>query len=345
VLINGTTVSLYIPYASDDSLRFRAGLKVIEAAPGATIPKTAILKTGYVNSCAADPSTSIAVCTGDFGASYTIGGPKNVATGFKTGVIKRIHFTGGDCANCGVAIDDDLSGVPTAIISTSDGYLPVGLSPFKQNPIIGTNDDVISGNFGYDWVNHRILSPNYTIENLRNFQSKNPDFQIIDMASGTAFDLSDKTSFFNDNGTCATKTGTTQRDALPDSAAYDINTGIAYGTFRSPSDCVGANAVEDLALLDLTQASFDTGTRTWSDSGKQIQTLTEMTNLTNGLTGIAIPPGVSLAIVADRHERSHVRGRYSRAPGLGPGHDAEGSAETSMADVQHAQRFDRICQP
>ncbi len=304
VLTNGTTVSLYIPYSSDDSLRFRSALKVIEAASGATIPKTAVLNTGYVNSCAADPSTGIGVCSGDFGSSYTIGGPKDVVTGFKSGVIKRIHFTGGDCANCGVAIDDDLSGIPTAIISTSQGYLPVGLSPFKLGSLIPTNDDVISGQFGYDPVNHRILSPNYQIVNLKTFSSKNPDYQILDVSGGTAFDLSDKTDFFNANGTCITKTGTTQRDALPDSGAYDITTGIAYGTFRSPSDCVGANAVEDIALFDLTQATFDTGTATWSDSGKQIQTLADMTNLSNGITGIAIPPGQSVAIVADRHERS-----------------------------------------
>jgi len=302
ILINGTTVSLYIPYASDDSLRFRSALKVIETASG-VLSKTVVLKTGFVNSCAADPSTGIAVCSGDFGSSYAIGAARNV-TGFKTGVVKRIHFTGGDCANCGVAIDDSLSGVPTAIIATGQGYLSVSLSPVSRGGLIGTNDDVVSGQFGYDPVNHRILSPNYTIKNLRTFESGNPDYQIIDMATGTAFDFKDKGIFFNSNGMCTTNSGgTTQRDALPDSAAYDINTGIAYGTFRSPADCTGANTVTDLAMFDLGQASFDTASKMWSDTGAQIQTLTEMTNLSNGLTGIAIPPGKSLAIVADRHER------------------------------------------
>ena len=305
VLINGTSVALYIPYSSDDSLRFRAALKVIEASVGATIPKTVVLKTGFVNSCAADPSTGIAVCSGDFGSSYTIGGAKNVVTGFRSGVTKRIHFTGGDCANCGVVMDDTFTASPMAIISTSQGYLPVALSPFKLNSIIATGDDVVSGQFGYDPVNHRILSPNYTILNIRKFQSKNPDYQVLNVGTGQAFDLSDKTSFFNDNGTgtCVTNSGgTTQRDALPDSGAYDIKTGIAYGTFRSPSDCTGANTVEDLAMFDMTQATFDTAAGTWSDTGKHIQTLTEMTNLTNGLTGIAIPTGLSMAIVADRRE-------------------------------------------
>ena len=302
VLINGTTVSLYIPYSSDDSLRFRAALKVIEAAPSATIPKTVVLKTGFVNECAPDPSTGIALCSGDFGSSYTIAGATNTVTGFRSGATKLIHFTGGDCANCGVAIDDDLGGVPTAILSTSKGYLPVGLSPFKVNSFFSTADDVISGQFGYDPINHRILSPNYTITSIRNFKSQNPDYQIIDATTGTAFDLSDKTDFFNNNGTCTTNSGgTTQRDALPDSGAYDIVTRIAYGTFRSPADCTGANTVTDVALFDLTQAAF--GSTTWSDTGKQIQTLAEMGNLTNGITGIAIPPALHMAIVADRHEK------------------------------------------
>jgi len=295
VLINGTTVSLYIPYASDDSLRFRAALKVIEAAPAATIPKTVILKAGYVNSCAPDPSTGITICSGDFGSSYAIG-PANNVTGFKSGV------TGGDCANCGVAIDSNLNGAPTAIISTSQGYLPVALSPLKLNPIISTGSEVVSGQFGYDPINHRILSPNYVITNLRTFASENPDYQVIDATTGAAFALSDASDFFNAKGNCTTNSGgSTQRDALPDSGAYDIVTGIAYGTFRSPSDCTGANTVTDIALFDMTQATFGTGT--WSDNGKQIQTLTDMGNLTNGLTGIAIPSGLSEAIVADRHER------------------------------------------
>ena len=301
VLINGTNVSLFVPYSTDNSLKIGTALKVIESAPGAAATKTVLLKTGYANSCAASPATGIAVCSAAFGSSYLVRPPNNKVAGFKSGVTKRIHFTGGDCANCGVAIDDAMG---LAIVSTSKGYLPVQISPFGLQPIISTNDDVISGNFGYDPVDHYILSPNYQIVNLKTFKTQNPDYQIIDMSDGTAFDLSDKGGFFNAQGTCVTNSGsTTQRDALPDSGAYDVNTGIAYGTFRSPSDCV-PDVVEDIALFDLTQATFDTSTGTWSTSAKQIQTLSEMTDLTNGITGIAIVPGQSLAIVADRREIS-----------------------------------------
>lgn len=298
VLIDGTDVNLYVPYASDNSLRMGTALKVIESAT--TAPKTVVLKTGYSNSCAASPATGIAMCSGLFGSSYIIRPPANKVGAFKTGVKARIHFTGGDCANCGVAFDDAMG---LAIISTSQGYLPVALSPFQLQPIISTNGEAIAGNFGYDPVDHFILSPNYQILNLKHFQSGTPHYQIIKMSDGAAFDLADNNAFFNSAGTCVTTSGgTTQRDALPDSGAYDTTTGIAYGTFRSPSDCVGANAVEDIALFDLTQATFDTGTGTWATAGKQVQSLTEMTNLSNGLTGIAIVPGANLAIVTDRAE-------------------------------------------
>jgi hypothetical protein len=300
VLVSGTNVSLYVPYSTDNSLKRGTVLKVIESASG-TLPKAVRLGTGYANACAASPATGIAVCSTAFGKPNIIRPPKNKVASFKSGASKLIHFTGGSCATCGVAIDDDLSGIASAIVSTSKGYLPVQLSPLKTQPIISTNDDVISGNFGYDPVDHLILSPNYQILNLKTFASTQPDYQILRMSDGAAFDLSDRIDFFDSHGTCNTSSGgTTQRDALPDSGAYDTTTQIAYGTFRSPSDCV-PDVVEDIALFDLSQATFNND-GTWSTPGKQIQTLTEMSNFENGITGIAIVPGQHLAVIADRFE-------------------------------------------
>ncbi len=311
VLIDGSNVRLFVPYTTDNSLKMGTVLKLIEPIASVATTKTvrlqqheqrSLLKTGYANSCAASPATGIAVCSAAFGSSYFIRPPNNKVGGFKSGVKGLIHFTGGSCANCGVAIDDDLG---LAIVATSKGYLPVQLSPFALQPMISTKGEAISGNFGYDAVDHFILSPNYHLFSIKHFQSGTPHYQILNVTNGSAFDLSDNDEFFNAGGNCTTNTGgTTQRDALPDSAAYDINTGIAYGTFRSPADCVDENVVEDIALFDLTQATFDTVAGTWSTPGKQVQTLPEMTKLSNGIAGIAIVPGHSLAILADRREHS-----------------------------------------
>ncbi len=299
VLISGTDVTLFVPNTTYNSLRMGSVKKIIEAAPGAVAIRTQRLKTGYSNSCAASPATGTAVCSGAFGGSYIVK-PNNAVVPFKTGIKKLIHFTGGSCANCTVAIDD---AVGQAIIATSAGYLPVQLTPPKQLPIVSTKNDVISGNFGYDPVNRRILSPNYQILNLKHFTTGPPHYQIIRMSDGAAFDLADEADFFNAQGTCMTASGSIQRDALPDSGAYDVTTGIAFGTFRSPADCV-PDVVEDIALFDLTQATFDMASGTWSTSAKRIQTLSEMTDLSNGITGIAIVPGQHIALVADRREHS-----------------------------------------
>jgi hypothetical protein len=296
VLISGTSVSVFVPNSTDNSLGSGASEVFIE--PAAAPPKR-FPTTGHTNACAASPQTGIVACSGLFGTSVLVR-PNGSVGPFNTGVKKRIHFTGGDCANCGVVIDDAMG---IAIISTSQGYLPVQLSPFHMNSIIPTNGEAISGNFGYDSNNHRILSPNYAILNLKHFMSGTPHFQIVDLASSKAFDLSDNDAFFNSTGTCQTRQGgTTQRDALPDSAAFDTTTNIAYVSFRSPSDCAGSNTVEDIGLFDMTQATFNPTNSTWSDSQKRIETLTEMSKLGNGITGIAIAPGTSLAIVSDRRE-------------------------------------------
>ncbi len=301
VLINGTNVNLYVPYSTDNSLKMGAVVKVIESASG-VLPKTMRLGAAYTNACAASPATGIAICSTAFGKPNIIRPPKNKVAAFKSGLTKNnlIHFTGGSCATCGVAIDDDLG---LAVVSTSKGYLPVQLSPLKTQPIIATGSDVISGNFGYDPVDHLILSPNYRLLNFKTFESENPDYQILRMSDGVAFNLADAGDFFNAKGECTTSSGgATQRDALPDSGAYDPTTRIAYGTFRSPADCV-PDLVEDVAMLDLNQMTFNSD-GTWSTPGKQIQTLSEMTNLANGITGIAIVPGQHLALVADRFELS-----------------------------------------
>lgn len=299
VLISGSDVTLFVPNTTYNSLRMGSVKKIIESAPGAAATRTQRLKTGYSNSCAASPATGTAVCSGAFGTSYIVK-TNNTVLPFKTGIKKLIHFTGGSCANCTVGIDDAAG---QAIIATSAGYLPVQISPPAQLPIISTKNDVISGNFGFDPVNRRILSPNYEILNLKHFTTGPPHYQIIRMSDGVAFDLADEAEFFNAQGTCTTAGGTTQRDALPDSGAYDVSTGIAYGTFRSPADCV-PDLVEDIALFDLTQATFDTASGSWTTPGKRVQTLSEMTNLSNGITGIAIVPGQHLALVADRREHS-----------------------------------------
>ena len=73
--------------------------------------------------------------------------------------------------------------------------------------------------------------------------------------------------------------------------AIDTTTQIAYVTFKSPAECKGANTVEDLALFDLSQATFTPGSPagTWNTPGQKFVALSELQSLfLNGTNGIAI---------------------------------------------------------
>lgn len=314
-LVSGTTVTVFVPFASDNHRGKGTAEAVIESLTD-PLPSPILLRTGFTNSCAASQTTAAVVCSGLFGRSSVIHPPSRQVGGFSTGARKRIHFTGGDCTNCGVAIDD---GLGLAVISTSNGYLPLQLSPQQRMPMISTNGEAISGQFGYDPVNHRILSPNYQVLEVHHFTTGPPHFQIIDpilrqttASDGSAspatqvFDLANDQAFFVNGNTCnGGSHGMLARDVLPDSGAIDTTTNIAYVTFRSRSDCIGANSVEDIALFDLSQASFTPGTPggTWDTPGKQIETLSELQEkFANGLTGIAVASQQHLAVIADRRE-------------------------------------------
>lgn len=324
ILVDGTSVAVFVPFASDNHLRGGTEMAVIESLSD-PLPTPIFFHSGFTDSCASSQSSGETICAGLFGHSFIINpdladlaATRRRVTGFGTGVGRRVHFTGGDCANCGVAIDD---GLGTAIISTGKGYLPMQLSPRRRMPLITTNGESVSGQFGYDPVNHRILSPNYQVLDIRHFRTGPPHFQIIDptnrSATGadggaaigsTVFDLANDQAFFINGNTCnGGSDGLLNRDALPDSAALDTVTNIAYVTFRSRANCNGANTVEDVALFDLSQATFTSGspTGTWDTPGKQIETLSELqADFENGVTGIAVASAQHLAVIADRFEGS-----------------------------------------
>ena len=303
--ISGTTVTVFVPFASDNHLRNGVAEAVIESAT-TPIPSPIFLRTGFTNSCAVSQTSGEAICSGLFGRSFVINPPSTQVNAFSTGLKGRIHFSGGDCTNCGVAMDD---GLGLAIISTDQGYLPLQLSPRQLLPIISTNGEAISGQFGYDPVNHRILSPNYQILDLHHFRTGPPHFQVIDINGTTQlFDLANDQAFFVNGNTCNGGTsGMLNRDVVPDSGAIDTATNIAYVTFRSRSDCTGPNTVEDIGLFDLSQATFTAGSPagTWDTPGKQIETLSELQqDFENGITGIAVVSPQHLAVIADRREGS-----------------------------------------
>jgi hypothetical protein len=321
VLIADGGVTVFVPFGDDTTRKSKVAAAEIEPptlGPAITPGKLPrLLPTGSVNSCAASGAQQILLCAGEFGPMSEFRLPSLKKSGFTTRQHKLARFTGGGCVNCGVALDDQLE---MAFVSTAKGYVPVQLSPRKVLPVISTNGEAPSGNFGYDPVNHRIYSPNYLITDPKHFTSGPPHFQLIDVATSTptVFELGDDNDFFHPTNAFCTGSDTVQhgRDTLPDSGAIDTVTNIAYVTFRSPSDCNNGNQSVDIGLLDMTQAQFTPASNnmpaSWTTPAKQIVTLSELAKLpdsslgyfANGITGISIVSPLHMAIIADRRELS-----------------------------------------
>ena len=298
VIITGNTVVAYVPFGNNASNVHGVGQVTIEPSSASAAP---VIATDRVNSCT-PAKTGTVVCSGQAGDIDLI--VNGAVTMIPAGTVTN-QYAGGDCAGCGAEVDDMLGSKGTGIISTGNGFTTLDLSAANPAPSAffgapyqsGTpsGNEPVGVNFGYDPVNHRILNANYQVTNLSTFASSPPDFQIFDItnpASPVGYDLSNAATFFASSATCGSGTPSTQ---LPETSAIDTSTQIAYVTFHTPSACFGSPP-NDIALFDLTQASFNAGTHLWSTTGEAIQALTGIG--LNGIDPISIQSSNHLAIVS-----------------------------------------------
>ncbi|HVN28690.1 MAG TPA: hypothetical protein VMT64_09410, partial [Candidatus Binataceae bacterium] len=259
-----------------------------------------MLSTDRVNSCTPAQSGAI-ICSGQDGTVDLIpsGGqtPPPTILELATFQLPVINYMSGDCIGCGMLVDDALN---LGIWSTSLGFVPVDLiHGTLGNPIAvnGTNNTEVPGiDFGYDKAHHRILSANYQLLGPDN--ASTPQFQIIDisnLAMPQIYEFAQAPGFFNNNGrTCASGTF---NDALPETTALDTSTGIAYVTFHTPTACFNAPP-DDIAMFDLTRASFNNTTHTWDvPAGASLSQSIMGTGL-NGIDPISVDPSTHLALVS-----------------------------------------------
>lgn len=296
VSISGTNVSALVPFGSDDSAPVDAANVVIETASG-TLPAPVIITTDRTNACATFASTGAAICSGQTGTVDFLASGATKSTVVSDGVsAPGINYTGGDCAGCGVAVDDFLG---TGILASSGGYQLLNPSSNSVGLPIPGNGEPVGVDFGYDPVGHRILSGNYEVTNPATFASSPPHFEIFNLyrSSNEVFELLNDSAFFEPSGRTCTGTGTSDNDILPDTTAIDTSTNIAYVTFHTPAVCF-TDPIEDIALFDLSQATFTTtgAVGGWTTPGEQIQTLSSLTF--GGITAISVVSGAHLAIIS-----------------------------------------------
>ena len=296
VSISGTNVSALVPFGSDDSNPVDAANVPIESASG-TLAAPTIITSDRVNACATFVSTGVSICSGQSGTVDFLASGAISANVVSDGISANPNeYTGGDCAGCGIAADDFLA---TGILASNGGFQLVNPANNSIGAPLAGNGEPVPVDFGYDPVGHRILSANYVVTDSSTFASSPPHFEIFNLYRSTneVFDLLNDSAFFAPSGSTCTGTGTSSRDILPDTTAIDTSTNIAYVTFHTPAACF-SNPIEDVALFDLSEASFEStgAVGEWNTAGKQIQTLSGLTF--GGITALSVVSGAHLAIIS-----------------------------------------------
>lgn len=305
IQVSGTTVVVTVPQGSDDNGTQTAYQVEVEGA--SPLPSPTLVTTDRVNSCAPTASGQV-VCSGQGGTVDLI--PAGAATSptilhISSSTIPTLEYAIGDCQGCGAMVDDALG---TAIISSGLGYDLLNLSDntFASPIALATTNngkEAPGVDFGYDKVNHLILSANYQVTNLMSFMQSNPDFQVINISNPAtpllySFAQAQPTGqFFNHNGrVCgASPESETPSDSLPETTAIDTSTNIAYVTFHTKAACFN-DPPDDIAMFDMSKATFNSITHTWNTPNTLIQSITG-TGL-NGIDPIAVDSHTHLALVS-----------------------------------------------
>jgi hypothetical protein len=259
-VLTGNVVTAYVPNAF-----WEGGATGVEVVPleGSAAPPVEVPTPSGVNSCSSNPATGQTVCTGNGTDVYLLSGTTLTAT-LSSGANGLVNYSGGECANCGVAVSALTN---TAYINEADSSNPTGSQLQVLNLSTNTfaapipTPHELSEDIAVDPTRDLILSASYGV----NFNDQN--YQLFGLnASGnvTASYVSIPAGIIG---------------TLPDSTADDCSTGIALASNEE------GNA---LFLTDLTQAVFGNGT--WT-APSQSEFLTGTNYLSAGLTGMAVAPG------------------------------------------------------
>jgi hypothetical protein len=274
VLVQGTNVTAYLPNGS--WMSSLSGVQVVPIEPTGTV--TSIVTPGVVNSCASNWVSGETVCTASDNDVYLITGNSLNAT-LTSGATSQASFSGGSCANCGVAINavTNTAIIPMGLIPPGNGFdsgsgfqfLDLGTNTFTD-PLPTANQ--ISEDVVWDPGRNLILSPN---ENI--FDNQTSNYDLLSTSTMPPQEFANNVGTTNDNF---------------DAAAEDCTTGIALATDESTSN---------LFLTDLTQANFTPASPTgnWT-APSMFQSLPEFDPYQNseaGISGAAIAPGSHLGIL------------------------------------------------
>ena len=269
--INATAkvATAYVPNGYWES--FTTGLNVVQLEPTGVAP-IPVSTPGVVNACSASPSGQ-AVCTANNTDVYVLNG-STVSNTLSSGSDTVAGYSGGQCMNCGVAINPSTNQAVVSMGLSGFGgayqFVNLGASPSFVGPPIGVANEP-SENIVWDATRNLIMSPT---ENRTSY-----DVTQVGTGAGT---IAEFTNPFpaNTNGS-------------PDSAGEDCATGIIVSTQEFTGE---------LTFFDLTQAVFTPSgvpgsPGSWSSPGQTIE-FPEFEPLGAGTSGMAVAPGSHLAVIS-----------------------------------------------
>ena len=263
-VVIGSTVTAYVPNGSWSS--GGPGIRVVPIEPVGT--PTPIATTPLINSCAANPATGAAICTGNDTSVYLVNGTTSPPILLNSSSNAQASFSGGTCNNCGVAVN--------ALTNTAD--ISMGYSPSPSSSAIQVLNLTTQG-FSTPVASPHTVSENISVDPTRNL--------VLSASESNFYDL-----FQTDSSGQIVPSGIHSNNinmgGEPDSSGEDCSTGIVL----APSEFG-----DQLFLADLSQISYPTPT-TWT-APSQNQVFPEFGSLSAGPSSIVVAPGTThLAVVA-----------------------------------------------
>jgi hypothetical protein len=259
-LVTGTNVTAYVPKGT--WLFPTTGVSVVNVE-GSSITPTLMATPTVVNSCASNSTTGKTVCVANTGSVYEFAGT-SLTTTVTSGGSSTIHFSGGNCTNCGVVMD--------SLHNRALLGLSVAGAPGFQFLNLGTNV------FGSAFASLAgLISEDPLLDPSRKLilsASEQGNFEIINVSNPSVPVSYEK----------ATGNGET------DATAEDCSTGIVL----APAETSNPSSV---FISDLTQATFTPGSPGTWNAPSQNQALVGSVLLPGGATGIAVAQGTHKAVL------------------------------------------------
>jgi hypothetical protein len=243
----------------------------VEAGGGPAVAPVTEATGDTVNSCAGNPATGEAVCVSNDTNVYTVSAPPaNTITTLTSSANDFAGFSGGECENCGVAINSNTN---QAVITM--GYTPSPSASALQVLNLSTNT------FGAPFPLAHEVSENIVVDI--------PDSLILSADEANVFPVVQ----FDASGNLTTEYDQSFPSFVgePDSNAVDCSTRIAI----APNEFSSPNSIW---LTDLSQATYTPGSPgTWS-APTALFSFLSTTSDAAGPCGSAVAPGSQhLAIV------------------------------------------------